>query len=566
MKELLKKYFGYDEFRPLQEEIINNTLQKNDSLVLMPTGGGKSICYQIPALNFEGLTLIISPLISLMKDQVDGLKANGINAEYINSTLNSLELKTIQEKIKRKEVKLLYIAPERLASEDFKVFLSQLKISLIAIDEAHCISEWGHDFRPDYRNLKTLRALFSETPIIALTATATEKVRQDIINQLALRNLKIFISSFNRKNLNLMVVEKKNAVDKIVELLKEYKDESVIIYCFSRKDSENIAEILKNKGFGALPYHAGLNAETRRNNQDLFIKNKIDIIVATIAFGMGINKPNVRLIIHHTFPKTLEGYYQEIGRAGRDGLPSDCILFYSRGDKRKHEFFISKIDDELTKTNAETKLRQVMNYCEDKSCKRKHILRYFGEDFKDLNCGACDSCLSLLKPELKEEKQSISTAYEEKTYNKELFEKLRSLRKNIANQRNVAPFIIFGDVSLREMCIYLPTTDDEFINIKGVGYKKLEDFGESFMNVIKEHLKQNPQENGIELETDRLTYHKRLEKIKEKFNNAYEHWDKEEDEMLKSLYHSDKKSISEISFILRRQPSAIRSRLKKILI
>lgn len=566
MKELLKRYFGYDEFRPLQEDIINNTIQKNDSLVLMPTGGGKSICYQIPALNFDGLTLIISPLISLMKDQVDGLKANGINAEHINSTLNNLELKNIQEKIKRKEVKLLYIAPERLALEEFKIFLSQLKISLIAIDEAHCISEWGHDFRPDYRNLKTLRELFSETPVIALTATATEKVRQDIINQLALRNPKIFISSFNRKNLNLMVVEKKNTMDKIVELLKEYKDESAIIYCFSRKDSENIAWILKNKGFGALAYHAGLDAETRRNNQDLFIKNKIDVIVATIAFGMGINKPNVRLIIHHTFPKTLEGYYQEIGRAGRDGLSSDCILFYSRGDKRKHEFFISKINDETAKINAETKLRQVMSYCEDKSCKRKHILKYFGENFKDLNCSACDSCLNLLKPESEEEKQLISTAYEEKKYNKELFEKLRILRKNIANQRNVAPFIIFGDVALREMCIYLPTTDEEFINIKGVGYKKLEDFGESFMNVIKEHLEQNPQENQKGLETGRLTYHKRLEKIKEKFNNAYEPWKKEEDEMLKSLYYSDKKSILEISFILKRQPNAIRSRLKKLIV
>ena len=478
MKELLKKYFGYDEFRPLQEEIINNTLKRNDSLVLMPTGGGKSICYQIPALKFEGLTLIISPLISLMKDQVDGLKANGINAEYINSTLNNLELEKIQDKIKRKEVKLLYIAPERLALEEFKIFLSPLKISLIAIDEAHCISEWGHDFRPDYRNLKSLKIFFPETPIIALTATATERVRQDIINQLDLRNPKVFISSFNRKNLNLMVVEKKNAIDKIVKLLKEYKDESAIIYCFSRKDSENIAEILKNKGFDALPYHAGLDTQTRKNNQELFIKNKVEIIVATIAFGMGINKPNVRLIVHHTFPKTIEGYYQEIGRAGRDGLPSDCILFYSRGDKRKHEFFIDKLNDETAKINAETKLKQVMRYCEDKSCKRKHILRYFGEDFKDLNCGACDSCLNLMNPESKEEENKLmSTRYEEKKYNKELFEKLRILRKNIANQRNVASFIIFGDVTLREMCAYLPTTSEEFINIRGVGYKKLEDFG-----------------------------------------------------------------------------------------
>jgi len=320
MKDLLKKYFGYDEFRPMQEDIINNVIENKDSLIIMPTGGGKSLCYQIPALHLDGLAIIISPLISLMKDQVDSLRANGIGAEYINSSLDSNSIEEIKERINKKEVKLLYIAPERLALEEFKIFLSRLKISLIAIDEAHCISEWGHDFRPDYRNLKVLRILFPETPIIALTATATEKVRQDIVSQLMFKDPKIFISSFNRKNLNLMVVEKKNALNKIIKLLKDYKEESAIIYCFSRKDSENIAGILRSRGFNALPYHAGLSPETRKSNQEKFIKNKVNIIAATIAFGMGINKPDVRLVIHHTFPKTLEGYYQEIGRAGRDGL------------------------------------------------------------------------------------------------------------------------------------------------------------------------------------------------------------------------------------------------------
>ena len=395
MIELLKKYFGYDEFRPMQLDIIKNVLEKKDSLVIMPTGGGKSICFQLPTLKFEGLTLVISPLISLMKDQVDSLRINGINADYINSSLSFDEINQIQDKLLRKKTKLLYIAPERLALEEFKVFLSKLQVDLIAIDEAHCISEWGHDFRPDYRNLKFLRILFPDVPFIALTATATEKVRQDIIKQLSLRNPKISISSFNRKNLNLMIIPKKKAFERIIKMLPEYKNKSVIIYCFSRKDSENISQNLIKHGFNALPYHAGLDNEKRKHNQELFIKDKVNIIVATIAFGMGIDKPNVRLIIHHTFPKTLEGYYQEIGRAGRDSLSSDCILFYSRGDKRKHEFFINKIKDEFAKNYAETKLKQVMDLCEDSSCKRKHILNYFGEDFSEDNCGACDSCLKL---------------------------------------------------------------------------------------------------------------------------------------------------------------------------
>ena len=283
-------------------------------------------------------------------------------------------------------------------------------------------------------------------------------------------------------------------------MLKEYKEESVIIYCFSRKDSENIAERLRYKGFNALPYHAGLDNETKKHNQDLFIKDKVNIIVATIAFGMGINKPNVRLIVHHTFPKTLEGYYQEIGRAGRDGLSSDCILFYSRGDKRKHEFFIDKIEDEITKNNARAKLRHVMNYCEDNSCRRKQILKYFGEDFFEDNCRACDSCLKLSKPERIEQKTLIlKESKKQGKYNPELFEKLRILRKQIAARRNVPPFIIFGDVSLREMACCLPSNDEEFLNIKGVGQKKLEDFGELFLKVINDYVVVKREDNNNDL-------------------------------------------------------------------
>ena len=493
MELLLKEHFGYDKFRPMQRDIIENVLQKRDSLVLMPTGGGKSLCYQIPAIKFEGLTIVISPLISLMKDQVDNLKTNGINAEYINSTLSFGEIEEIKKRIQRKEVKILYVAPERLALEDFKIFLITLQISLIAIDEAHCISEWGHDFRPDYRNLKFLKKLFPNTPIIALTATATLKVRGDIVKQLSLVNPQIFVSSFNRENLNLIVMQKKNVFNKILSLIKEHINEPIIIYCFSRKDTEKIAQRLNENGFKSLPYHAGLSNELRKQNQELFIKDKVNIIVATIAFGMGIDKPDVRLVIHHTFSKSIEGYYQEIGRAGRDGLSSDCVLFYSKGDKRKHEFFINQIQDEIVRKIAMDKLDKMMVYCENTSCRRKDILRYFGESFSEQNCQGCDICLNL--PEIKESITDKSLIFEKvkevKSYNKILFEKLRTLRRKIADERNFPPFIIFGDISLREMSTYFPRNDKEFLGINGVGQKKLNDFGNLFLEVINNYLKEN---------------------------------------------------------------------------
>jgi ATP-dependent DNA helicase RecQ len=394
MKTLLKQYFGYDEFRPLQEEIIKTVVSGNDCFVLMPTGGGKSLCYQLPALKFPGLTLVISPLIALMKDQVDSLKACGAEAEFINSSLAPAQINAICARVKNKEIKILYIAPERFAMPAFQEFLKSLDISLIAVDEAHCISEWGHDFRPDYRNLKLLKTIFPAVPPMALTATATEKVRADILNHLNIKKGRTFISGFNRENLNLSVIEKKNAFEKLVRLLQKYKNESVIIYCFSRKDTEAIAENLKLNGFSARAYHAGLEPAQRKLTQDLFIKDKINIIVATIAFGMGIDKPDVRLVVHYTYPKTLEGYYQEIGRAGRDGLPSECVMFYTYADTRKHEFFINQIEDDQLRERAEEKLSQVLNYGELASCRKKYILNYFGEELESDNCGACDICLS----------------------------------------------------------------------------------------------------------------------------------------------------------------------------
>jgi len=327
METLLKKHFGYEKFRPHQKEIINNVLEKKDTLVLMPTGGGKSICYQIPALKFNGLTIVISPLISLMKDQVDTLQTKGINAMYINSSLTQTQIKDIKEQILKNEIKILYLAPERLVLKSFKEFILNIKVSLIAIDEAHCISQWGHDFRKDYRNLKYLKEMFKDVPIIALTATATTEVKNDISKQLNLESPKIFTSSFNRKNLNIIIRNKTNSFAQILALLEKNKNEAAIIYCNSRNDTQNLVENLNKYGFKALPYHAGISNKIREKNQEMFINNKIKIIVATIAFGMGIDKSNVRLVIHDTFSKSIESYYQEIGRAGRDGLESNCVLF-----------------------------------------------------------------------------------------------------------------------------------------------------------------------------------------------------------------------------------------------
>jgi len=393
LKKLLKQYFGYDDFRPLQEEIVNHVVAGNDCFVLMPTGGGKSLCYQLPALKLDGLALVISPLIALMKDQVDALQTCGINAEFINSSLTPKQNAEIFSRIKDGKVKILYVAPERFALDSFQEFLKTLPLSLIAVDEAHCISEWGHDFRPDYRHLSRLKEIFPSVPLIALTATATEKVRQDISSQLQLQKARVFVSSFNRKNLHVRVIEKKLAFPKLVNILQNYRNEPAIIYCFSRKETETIARDLRAHKFKARAYHAGLNARERAGTQDLFIRDEINIIVATIAFGMGIDKPDVRLVVHYTYPKTLEGYYQEIGRAGRDGLKSECVLFYTYADTRKHEFFIDQITDDEMRERSREKLRDVMAYAELKCCRKKYLLRYFGEELKTDNCGSCDVCL-----------------------------------------------------------------------------------------------------------------------------------------------------------------------------
>lgn len=503
MHATLKKYFGYDEFRPLQKEIIERVLAREDCVVLMPTGGGKSLCFQLPTLLSEGLTVVVSPLISLMKDQVDALTANGINAAFINSSLTAAAIETIIGQIRAGEVKIVYIAPERLGMPEFEAVLHSLPISLFAIDEAHCISEWGHDFRPEYRNLNKLRTKFPNVPIIALTATATEKVRADIVKQLALPRPNIFVSSFNRQNLSYEVLPKKDSFKTILSLLAAYPNESTIIYCFSRKDTESIAGKLNQRGYNAGVYHAGLTADKRRDNQERFIRDDIHIMVATIAFGMGIDKPDVRLVVHHSLPKSVEGYYQETGRAGRDGLPARCVLFFSLADKFKHEFFIGRISDENEKKQVQENLNHVLSYGNLSSCRRKFLLRYFNEDYQETSCGNCDRCVAptpLLTPtkspltnsaRTASTKGSVST---DENFNRELFEVLRQVRTNEAARLKVPPYIVFGDKALRDMAAKLPQTDDDFLEINGVGDKKLVKFGQIFLTAIRDHV----EEQGLE--------------------------------------------------------------------
>ena len=612
MKDLLKKHFGYDEFRPLQEEVIDSVLRQCDTLVIMPTGGGKSLCYQLPALWFKGLTLVVSPLIALMKDQVDALKANGIAAEFINSSLTYAEIGRVQEQARRGDLKILYLAPERLTLPDFREFLSTIDVSLVAVDEAHCISEWGHDFRPDYRTLGGLRRGMPFVPFIALTATATDRVRADILAQLGLKHPQQFVASFDRPNLRYEVRPKERVFDQLVQLLRESRGESAIIYCFSRNDTEELSNRLQDAGFRALPYHAGMDAETRRKNQERFIRDEVDVITATIAFGMGIDKPDVRLIVHQELPKTLEAYYQQTGRAGRDGLPSDCVMFYSYGDKIKQDFFINRIEDETERRGAQEKLAQVIEFCTLRTCRRRYLLDYFGEDILSSpsslssqsgddagSCGGCDVCLAdmedfdatiiaqkimsaairtgerfgagyiaqvlrgskaervlrlghdnlsvygivddhsdgeireicgllldrgllrktsseyatlgvtdegrrflngresltLSRPKkqesVRESGVSRDGARDTLEYDRGLFEELRMLRRRIASEKRVPPYVVFGDATLQQMAYYIPQSDDSLSRISGVGAVKLGQYGDAFLGVIREYARDN---------------------------------------------------------------------------
>jgi ATP-dependent DNA helicase RecQ len=390
-ESILKSTFGYDTFKPLQCEIIANVQARRDTLVIMATGGGKSLTYQVPALMFEGLTVVVSPLIALMKDQVEQLRALGVPALFINSSLAPEEYQENMDAVRRGDIKLLYVAPETLLTPRIFSLLSSLKLDLLAIDEAHCISEWGHDFRPEYRQLVDVRRKFPSTVCMALTATATPRVREDIKSTLEISHANEFQSSFNRENLFIEVMPKREPVAQTLRFLENFKDQSGIIYCFSRKQVDDLASALARHGFSVRPYHAGLEDAERKRNQEAFIRDDVQIIVATIAFGMGINKPNVRFVIHFDLPKNIESYYQEIGRAGRDGLPSHCLLLYSYGDASKIRYFIDQKEDP-ERSAAYQHLDAMTRYAEGGMCRRKPLLSYFGETFVSENCGACDNC------------------------------------------------------------------------------------------------------------------------------------------------------------------------------
>jgi ATP-dependent DNA helicase RecQ len=395
---ILKETFGYDTFRPLQREVIENVLARRDTLAVMPTGGGKSLCYQIPSMMFDGLTVVVSPLISLMKDQVEQLRAYGVPALFLNSSLAPQEYQENMDFVKRGEVKLLYVAPETLLTPRILSLLAGLKVDCLTIDEAHCISEWGHDFRPEYRQLVEVRKRFPTAVCLALTATATSRVRQDICSTLKFSTSNEFVASFNRENLYIEVAPKRDPVQQTIDMLKRYKDQSGIVYCFSRKQVGELASYLISRGYSARPYHAGLDDAERKRNQEAFIRDDAQIIVATIAFGMGINKPNVRFVIHFDLPKSIEGYYQEIGRAGRDGLPAHCLLLYSYADVAKLNYFIDQKEGEERRV-AIQHLNAIVGYAEDETnCRRKPLLNYFGETYSADNCPNCDNCNSSPTP------------------------------------------------------------------------------------------------------------------------------------------------------------------------
>ena len=593
-RDALKHYFGYDTFRPLQQEICESTLAGHDVLALLPTGGGKSLCSQLPALLESGLTLVISPLIALMKDQVDGLTANGIPSTFLNSSLDASTAAERMSGLDGGAYRLLYVAPERLALDGFLEGLERWNVRRIAVDEAHCVSEWGHDFRPDYRRIAVLRQRFPSVPMLALTATATDRVRVDIERFLALRDPQRFVGSFNRPNLRYSVFEKQDAWKQLLSWCTARASESGIVYTQSRASAEDLAQKLSANGISALPYHAGLLPSRRSRNQELFIRDEVRVMCATIAFGMGIDKPNVRYVVHYDLPKNIEGYYQETGRAGRDGLASDCALFFSGGDAAKQRHFIRQIRDPDERDQADRLLRKMLDFAATPHCRRGYLLRYFGEATVADTCANCDNCVTppermdgtigaqkvlsclyrvrahsgfstganhivdillgektekvlarghgglstfgigsehtraqwlglvsellrlgyieqeaehrtlLLTDEglrsLKEQRalefavpravaitkkgRKGKTPVAVEGHDNDLFDALRRLRKRLADEEGVPPYVVFSDATLREMARLKPATQAAFRAISGVGDVKLEKYGQTFVSAI----------------------------------------------------------------------------------
>jgi ATP-dependent DNA helicase RecQ len=480
--QALQKYFGYSEFRHEQEAIIQHILNGQDVLTLMPTGGGKSLCYQLPAVLMDGLTIVISPLIALMKDQVDSLNVNGIPAAFLNSSQSPNEQQRITDQLKNNQIKLLYLAPERLfgSGNNLINFLKSLPVCLIAIDEAHCISHWGHDFRPEYLMLAGLKSEFPKIPVIALTATADKLTRKDILEKLDLKNPAEFVSSFNRANITYRVMPKKNSFNQLLAFLEERKEDSGIIYCLSRKSTEELAADLKEEGFSAEAYHAGMEHANKARNQEAFLRDDVKIIVATIAFGMGINKSNVRYVVHVDLPKNIEGYYQETGRAGRDGLASDALLLYSYGDASKLQRFARVEGNEEQSAIMLKKLDDMVKYSQLQTCRRQYLMQYFDEAFPD-NCGSCDICLSEYEKFdatlIAQKALSAVARLKERFGNTYVIDFLRgSKREKIREEhKQLKTFGVGADISradwfryMRELVTlgYLAVTDDEYPVLK----------------------------------------------------------------------------------------------------
>ena len=584
--EVLKKYYGYTSFRKGQEDIINEIINKNDVLAIMPTGGGKSICYQVPSLILDGITIVISPLISLMKDQVDALKSMGINATLINSSLNTSQFNAVIDGINNDEYKIIYIAPERLDSYEFVNIIRNKKLSQIAIDEAHCVSQWGHDFRSSYRKIGTFINSLEKRPIVtAFTATASLEVREDIIKLLNLYNPTLFITGFNRENLTININKSSGKNEYLLKYVENHKDESGIIYAATRKEVDKIYEGLLKRGYSVSRYHAGLSAEERKSNQEEFIKDNISIMVATNAFGMGIDKPNIRYVIHYNMPQSIENYYQEIGRAGRDGEESECVLLFTPGDVHTQKYLIEIGTENPTRQNIQyKKLQQMVDLIYSNDCYRKSIIGYFGEDFND-NCGKCSNCLDdgeiidktldaqkvisciarmkrsfgatmvidvlrgsknkkviqfgfntlstygIMKDYSVDElktfintlishgfidsvegtypvlrlneksldiiKGNIKVEFRESKVSKklevsnELYDVLRSIRYEIAKSEGIAPYMVFGDGTLRGMASVYPTNKEEMLTVSGVGEIKYEKYGQPFESAILRYLEEN---------------------------------------------------------------------------
>ncbi len=477
-QSILKKVFGYEEFRPLQKEIITNVLNRKDTLAIMPTGGGKSLCYQIPALMMKGLTLVISPLISLMEDQVQNLKSFGVEAALLNSSMTYCDYLRTVELLKNGRIKILYISPEKFNTAKMQNLLTEenIKVSCLTIDEAHCVSSWGHDFRPDYLEIGHLKNNFPDAVCLALTATATEQVQKDIASLLNLKSPKIVLAGFDRPNIYLEVKEKTNGLEQLNLFLQEHNKQSGIIYCFSRKQVDKVTLYLKSQGYSAVSYHAGLSDKERSENQKKFIYDQEQICVATLAFGMGINKPDVRFIVHYDMPKSLEQYYQEIGRAGRDGLNANALLLYSASSAKKIKFFLEKENAPQSKFNL---LNSMIEYSQTDGCRRKKLLSYFGENFienkKDKNYRCCDCC---------------SLGYTSSELNGDgiinIAEKLRAWRKEFSAKEKVPPYVIFGDKTLMDIAEKKPLSIEKLLACYGIGRVKAQKYGEQVIKVVKE--------------------------------------------------------------------------------